>query len=413
MVFTTSAQTDLMTPFQRLKDDQMLVSVSQEFEMGFFSPSGQTGIRYLGIWYKDITPLTVVWVANRIKPLKNFDATLMLDFNGTLSLKDHAHNTVLLSMPAKEAIKPVLQLLDSGNLVVREDGDLSDGGYIWQSFDYPCDTLLPEMKIGWDYKTGRNQIITSWKNSDDPSPGEFTLGLDKPQLPQLVLERIWTKQARWGPWDGAQFSGSNALGTNPNPMFKPMFETNGNGTYFSFDVLDVSIRVIFVVTHWGKVEFLTWKNYTREWVPIVTLNRDTCDGYGSCGPYGICSVDEPYCQCLKGFTAHVSGDWSLMDWTGGCKRNFELKCGDGDGFVNYKGLKLPDNATVWANLGSEECEKTCLQDCNCMGYSSIDVYGNGSTCVVWLNELYDMRNFPQGGDELYIRMARAELGMSR
>lgn len=403
--FTAVAATDTLTPFQRLKDGQTLVSGNQGFEVGFFGPPDQTNIRYLGIWYKDITPLTVVWVANRTKPVKNLDATLMLDFNGGLAIQDRTHNLVLLSMPSKNACEPVLQILNSGNLVVRDDCN----GYLWESFDYPSDTLLPGMKIGWDYKTGRNRVMTSWKNCDDPQSGDFSFGLDTPRLPQLVLERSSIRESRWGPWDGARFSGTNSLWINP--VFQPVFLTNSDGVHFTYNALNKSVLVRLVVTQFGKVQFLTWKNYSEEWVPIVTLNKDSCDAYGSCGPYGICYIGELNCQCLKGFTVNLSGGW--MDWTAGCKRNFELEC-DRDGFVEFKGLKLPDNGTVWENLGYNECEKNCLQECSCMAYTYLDVYANGtSTCVVWLNELFDMQSFPHGGDDLHIRMARAELGMYR
>ncbi|CAL5409703.1 unnamed protein product [Camellia sinensis] len=405
--FASIVEKDTLTPFQRFKDGQTLVSANRRFVLGFFSPFSQTTKRYLGIWYKDITPLTVVWVANRTKPLKNFGAALMLYFNGSLALQDQACNLVLLVMPGKKVGKPVLQLLDSGNLILKDDIDVFNGGYIWQSFDYPCDTLLPGMKIGWNYNKSQNWVIMSWKNNDDPSLGGFTLGLEKSQLPQLVLETNLTKQSRWGPWDGVRFSGTNAL--ESNQIFKTMLNFNGDGAYFTFDVLDESVLVMLVVTQLGKVEFLTWKNCTSQWIPTVTLNKDTCDGYGSCGPYGVCHIDEPTCQCLKGFTTNSSGDWSMMDYSDGCKRNFELKCSDGDGFVKYEGLKLPDNAIVWPNLGSTECEKKCLNECSCMGYTCMDVFGNGSTCIVWLNELLDMRSFSQGGDDLYIRMARKEL----
>lgn len=46
-----------------------------------------------------------------------------------------------------------------------------------------------------------------------------------------------------------------------------------------------------------------------------------------------------------------------------------------------------------------------------MAYTSIDIYGNGSECVVWLDKLVDIRDSTHDGDELYIRMARAELGI--
>ncbi|XP_028120520.1 G-type lectin S-receptor-like serine/threonine-protein kinase At4g27290 [Camellia sinensis] len=97
--FASIVEKDTLTPFQRFKDGQTLVSANRRFVLGFFSPFSQTTKRYLGIWYKDITPLTVVWVANRTKPLKNFDAALMLYFNGSLALQDQACNLVLLVMP--------------------------------------------------------------------------------------------------------------------------------------------------------------------------------------------------------------------------------------------------------------------------------------------------------------------------
>ncbi|XP_052201116.1 G-type lectin S-receptor-like serine/threonine-protein kinase At4g27290 [Diospyros lotus] len=399
--------TDTLTPLQRLKVGQSLISANQRFELGFFAPPGQIKIRYLGIWYRNINPLTVVWVANRTNPVKNLHASLMLDFNGGLSVQDRRRCQVLLSMPAKTVQNPVMQLLDSGNLVVRDDIGVSSGGYLWQSFDYPSDTLLPETRIGWDYESRRNRVITSWKNIDDPSTGDFTFGLEKPQLPQLVLKRNSNTQSRWGPWDGVRFSGTNVLGTNP--VFHPMFMSQSNGLYFSFNVIDESALVRLVLTSLGQVQFLVWNSNGSKWIPMVTLNGDACEGYGLCGLYGVCYLDGPNCRCLKGFNPNSMRDWTdKMDLRGGCSRNFKLNC-DGDGFVKYKGLKLPDNAIVWPDLLYKECEKICLRECSCMAFAFINIYGNGSNCVVWLDRLLDMRGFLQGGDEIHIRMARDEL----
>ena len=63
-----------------------------------------------------------------------------------------------------------VELLDSGNLVLR---DVVAGTYLWQSFDYPSDTLLPGMKLGWDLRTGLKRSLSAWKNSEDPCPGRF------------------------------------------------------------------------------------------------------------------------------------------------------------------------------------------------------------------------------------------------
>ncbi|XP_059635612.1 receptor-like serine/threonine-protein kinase SD1-8 [Cornus florida] len=408
---TTIAATHTLTPCQTLTHGTTLVSSNQRFVLGFFSPSGHAHISYLGIWYKDI-PLTVVWVANGHKPLKSSDAKLELDFHGHLALKDGSKGTVWSSLPAKKAEKPILELLDSGNLVVKEGKFKSEGRFKWESFDFPCDTLLPGMKLGWDTKSGRKWFMSSWKTRDDPSPGGFKLSLEQPQSPpQLVLKRNLTKQSRWGPWDGKHFSGTNAFKTNP--VFKIIFKFDSDQVWFTFEVLDESILLRFVVSPCGNVQFLTWKNHTRKWITMLTLNKDGCDRYGLCGLYGICYVDDPSCRCLEGFRPSSPWDWSRMDTSGGCRREYRLNCSDGDGFLKYGGLKLPDNSTSWGNLSLKDCGEKCLKDCACMAYTNMNINRNGSDCVVWLGHLIDIRNYPQGRDELYIRVARGELGVAK
>ncbi|KAK6283668.1 hypothetical protein POUND7_002620, partial [Theobroma cacao] len=76
-------------------------------------------------------------------------------------------------------------------------------------------------------------------------------------------------------------------------------------------------------------------------------------------------------------------------------------------------MKLPDNSHLVTNrnfsLSLEECEAECLKNCSCMAYTKIDIHGNGGDCVMWFGDLVDMKYFPNGGSNLYIRMAQAEL----
>lgn len=53
---------------QSLRDSKMLVSSGQYFKVGFFSPVNSS-YRYVGIMYNTIPEMTVIWVANREKPL--------------------------------------------------------------------------------------------------------------------------------------------------------------------------------------------------------------------------------------------------------------------------------------------------------------------------------------------------------
>ncbi|KAJ4970959.1 hypothetical protein NE237_004058 [Protea cynaroides] len=85
---------------------------------------------------------------------------------GILSFLINPSETVLWSTNASKAENPVAQLLDSGNLVIKDD---SQENHLWQSFDYPTNTLLPGMKLCWNLRTGLNRFLSSWKSDSDPS----------------------------------------------------------------------------------------------------------------------------------------------------------------------------------------------------------------------------------------------------
>ncbi|KAL0328527.1 UNVERIFIED_CONTAM: G-type lectin S-receptor-like serine/threonine-protein kinase [Sesamum calycinum] len=80
-----SVAVDTLFPNQTITIGQTLVSQSQVFEMGFFSP-GRSGNIYLGIWYKS-TPDVVVWVANRNEPITgSVGVVLAIAENGNLTI---------------------------------------------------------------------------------------------------------------------------------------------------------------------------------------------------------------------------------------------------------------------------------------------------------------------------------------
>ena len=68
---------DSITPSQRLSDGDTIVSREGNFALGFFSP-GSSKNRYLGIWYKNIPVQTVVWVANKVRPINDSSGILMI-----------------------------------------------------------------------------------------------------------------------------------------------------------------------------------------------------------------------------------------------------------------------------------------------------------------------------------------------
>ncbi|XP_074362803.1 G-type lectin S-receptor-like serine/threonine-protein kinase SD1-1 [Apium graveolens] len=86
------------------------------------------------------------------------------------------------------------QLLDSRNLVIRGDNDSDPANFLWQSFDFPDNTLLTGMRLGKNLATGQEWYLKSWKSTIDHSPGNFRFELDVSGCPKLV---IWNGSARY------------------------------------------------------------------------------------------------------------------------------------------------------------------------------------------------------------------------
>ena len=141
-----SSAADTITQLQPLPDDgsSTLVSKDGTFELGFFNPGGSSSNRYVGIWYKNIPVRTVVWVANRDNPIKDNSSKLIINLTlnqqGNLVLLNQNQSTLWSTNATTKASNPIVQLLDNGNLVLRDENEEI---FLWQSFDFPCDTLLP------------------------------------------------------------------------------------------------------------------------------------------------------------------------------------------------------------------------------------------------------------------------------
>ncbi|PON49301.1 Bulb-type lectin domain containing protein [Parasponia andersonii] len=123
-----------ITSSQALSQGQSLVSSSQNFELGFFSPNNSAN-QYVGMWYKGIFPRTVVWVVDREKPITIADsaaATLMIGINGILELVNGNDKSVMWSTNIRVRSNSSIAVLpDSGNLVLN---DGISGETLWQSF---------------------------------------------------------------------------------------------------------------------------------------------------------------------------------------------------------------------------------------------------------------------------------------
>lgn len=410
-LFIVSDASDTITTNQTLADGQTIISSGGTFELGFFSPYDNSKNRHLGIWYKKVSQMTVVWFANRDAPLNDTNGLLKMTEEAKLTLVN-SESTSIWSTNATRLIKnPVAQLLDSGNLVVKDAADDNPENYLWQSYDHPTDTILPGMKFG--LVKGVDRYLQSSKSSIDLSRGEFIFRMDPNGFPQEFLMNGSIPQFRSGPWNGLRFSGSPGL--KPNQVYTYEFVNTPEEIYYKFDLINSSVYSRLTLNTDGVLQRLTWNYRTQDWTVYLNAPADNCDAYGLCHGYGICNIaNSPVCSCLDKFVPKSPDDWQATDWSSGCVRRIPLNCQKGDGFLKYSGIKLPDTRWSWYNYNMtlKECEKICLKNCSCMAYSNTDVRGKGSGCLLWFDDLIDITKLSGSGQDIYIRMASSELGMT-
>ncbi|XP_042466001.1 S-locus-specific glycoprotein S13-like [Zingiber officinale] len=408
------AQFDIMAGNSSLINNQTLISAGSMFQLGFFSPVNNSATAYIGIWYYNHPPREnkVVWVANRDKSVDASMASLNLTSDGNLILFEEG-TKVWSTGTSAELNSARLQLLDSGNLALTAG---NSNRTVWQSFDHACDTILPGMKLGFDFRTNTPWQFVSWMSATDPSPGKYIVKMETYKVPDFLILSVngSAKLGRTGPWNGQCLSVIKALGSEKSKngvsllggpktrerlgdlgsivggepaciheVFWDYPNTVSSFLILSFPKIVVSLSVLLIFDG-------------REWNSFLSLPRDDCDNYNSCGNNSVCTKGyySISCRCLEGLVEIGS--------VVGCKRKEPFRCSSNQ-FRKEPSVKVPDteNATSRGKISLEACNKLCLDDCSCVAYAVINgPYG----CITWRGDLLDLRSFPDGGDDLYIRL---------
>ncbi|KAI3884082.1 hypothetical protein MKW92_026156 [Papaver armeniacum] len=93
-----------------------------------------------------------VWAANPTRPVGEH-ATLAFGSNGNLILANTNNGQVVWQTKTANKNVTDIKLLSNGNLVLLD----KNGGFLWQSFDFPSDTLLNGQAINGD---GSNKLVS-------------------------------------------------------------------------------------------------------------------------------------------------------------------------------------------------------------------------------------------------------------
>uniref|UniRef100_A0A7N2MB12 Receptor-like serine/threonine-protein kinase n=1 Tax=Quercus lobata TaxID=97700 RepID=A0A7N2MB12_QUELO len=386
---TNDIVTNTIQPGHSLNTSETIVSANGNFELGFFSPGNSTKY-YMGIRYSmKVSEQNVVWVANREYGFIDSSAALTLNSDGNLVISDGRMTYMVANTSAGN--RTYAMLLDTGNLIITN----RVMQVFWQSFDNATDTLLPGMTLG----VGGDFVAASWKSTEDPAPGLFSLQLGSSD--QLTL-----------------MQGSKVYWTSSIYTFGVLASSNSlNGTIISWPInytSDEISRMVLDVS--GQLKLQSWSEDDQRW---NSLQSSRCGDYALCGAFSICNeTAEVPCGCLTGFRPVSADAWSKGNSSSGCVRETDLQCTknndvQNDGFLHMSKVDWPDNP--WhLDFGSDiECQSACLNNCSCIAYTYYyKLRGLKPPCLVWDGSLLNLKQLSADyiyGIDFNLKLATSDL----
>ncbi|KAL3825719.1 hypothetical protein ACJIZ3_021748 [Penstemon smallii] len=371
--------TDTITSNISISDPNTIISDGHIFKLGFFSPEN-TIDRYLGVFY-NVSQETVIWVADRDRPLNDSSGTVTIFRNGNLALLNGRNETQWSTNVTSNSPRNIrAQIMDPGNLVLW---DTSTGSTIWESFWEPSDTLLPamRMRITDNINTNIKMGLSAWTNGEAPN------------IPQIIIWNNGRPHWRSGPWSGQIFIG--LPDAYSSPYLDGFSVVNDHTGTFYFTVPEGAFLMRVTLNSTGSLVQTLWNDRHTNWDIAWVGPQSECDVYGTCGPFGSCSIrDSPICSCIRGFEP--------------CEQSNNTN-GNGDGFLRLQFTKVPDFAEQFQSSQANVCRTRCLSNCSCIAYAYYPNIG----CMSWSEHLIDVQRFNGDGVDLYIRLENSELDNHR
>ena len=347
-------------------ENDVIVSPKGTFTAGFY-PVGENAYSF-AIWFtqkhKNLANATVVWMANRDQPVNGKCSTLSLLNTGNLVLTDAGLSNVW-STDTKSSKSIELFLYETGNLVLREQN--TNGFILWQSFDSPTDTLLPDQSF-----TRYMQLVSS-KSENDYSSGFYKLLFNYDNLLCLIYDGHQVSRVYWPvPWLLSWESGRSTYNSSKVAILNPLGEFSSSDS-FTLTTSDYGtlLQRRLTLDHDGNVRIYSRKHEQERWSVSGQFRQRPCGVQGICGPNGVCSYNfrsGRKCSCLPGYIRIDN-----QDWFQGCKPSFQLSC-DNKTNSNTRFQHLPHvkfygyDYGTYGNYTYIQCKHLCMRLCGCIGF---------------------------------------------
>ncbi|XP_075653692.1 G-type lectin S-receptor-like serine/threonine-protein kinase LECRK2 [Castanea sativa] len=337
-------------------------SPSGDFAFGFYPLV--TNKYLVGIWYDEISEKTLAWSVNRDDPAGK-GSTIKLLLNGQLVLT-HTNGTQLFICNHTSTKSASMQ--NDGNFVLRN----SSSGIIWQSFDFPTDTIL----LGQTLVMGQ-KLHSNANGTVDYSTGEYQLEIQQLDGNILLSAFRFSGPTYW--FSDTAGNGNVSLVFNKTTaLMYAIYLENNSKAYNMTNTVPPTEDYYHKATINDKGNFQQLAfpkgNEASQWIVVWEAIAKPCTVDNICGVFGFCTTPDDKivnCTCLPGYLPLDPNTPSK-----GCYPNVVMDfCAPNSSALNFTIQTL--DATDFRNGGfadlariqqtdADKCKKEVMDDCFCV-----------------------------------------------
>lgn len=327
------------------------VSSTGNFEIGFFRQGNRysVGIRFSSASIPD-SSREVVWVAGCDSQVSS-DSHFELTENGELVLYDSGSGKIVWISNTGNASVTSAMLRDDGNFVLINKND----DVVWQSFDTPCDTLLPGQNLAasMTLRPHKSDGLSSYYSLHMNTSGELQLRWESNVI-------YWRKGEALHPSFHAMLS-SNGIFEVLDQTSRPVWSAYG------VDHSDSDIKFRFLrLDSDGNLRLYSWVDASKSWRTAWQAVGNQCEVFATCLLRGICVFNTSgshMCRCPFP---------SIGQSPSQCLIPYQQSCKSGSSMISHEntmlyGIYPPNETIVHTNL--KNCRSLCQEDPRCTAVS--------------------------------------------
>ena len=374
-----------------VENPDILISPNGDFSAGFYSVGDNANC--FAIWFSNSR--TVVWMANRDNPVNGKHSKLSLFDTGNLILTDATKLNVTVWATNTVSLSSVqLFLNDTGNLVLCD----KEGIVLWQSFDFPTDTLLPQQLL-----TRKTKLVSS-RSQTNFSSGFYELSFNNDNLLRFVYNGLDVSDIYWF-YSGLEDYNNSTLVFNSLGNLSP----SDDFTIMSADYGAMLHRRL-TLDYDGNIRLYSWEEERQSWLVSWQAIQRPCIIAGACGANSFCSYVIGYgrkCSCPSGYKMK-----NRSDWADGCELEVELSCKENEsGFLMFSHVDFysyyGNDFGNFLNYTFDQCRDLCLAACDCIAFEyNFNKEAGYSKCYPKTRLLNGYRS-PELNGDVYLKLPKS------